>query len=112
MVEMYGSVQRGCLDSMIGVRNGVVALIKQVVPQVVNVHCIIHTKALVAKNLVNQEKNNQLVDVVSDVISIASTELKNTKSNRAFHELVKEMGDCGRLVYHSNVWWLSRGKVM
>ena len=98
--------------AMIGVRNEVVALIKQVAPEVMNIHCIIHREALVAKKLVNQEKNCQLVDVISDVIGIATTILKHAKSNRAFHELVKEMGDNVRLVYHAEVRWLSRGRVM
>ena len=100
--------------AMIGVRNGVVALIKQVAPEVVNIHCIIRREALVAKKLVNQERNCQLADVISDVISIATTIplLKNAKSNRAFHELVKEMGDDERLVYHTEVRWLPRERVM
>ena len=98
--------------AMIGVHNGVVALIKQVAPEVVNIHCIIHREALIAKKLVNQERNCQLAHVISDVISIATTTLKNAKSNRAFHELVKEMGDDVRLVYHAEVRWLSRGRVM
>ena len=94
--------------AMIGVCNGVAALIKQVALEVVNIHCIIHRKALVAKKLVNQERNCKL----ADVISIVTTILKNTKSNGAFHTLIKEMGDDGHLVYHSEVRWLSCGRVM
>ena len=86
----------------------VVALIKQVAPEVVNVPCIIHRKALLAKKVVNQENNCQL----ADVISIATAALKNAKSNCAFQEIVKGMEDEGRLVYHSEVRWLSRGRVM
>ena len=40
---------------LVRVRNRVVALIKQVAPEVVNIHCIIHHKTLVAKKLVNEE---------------------------------------------------------
>ena len=97
---------------MIGVRSGVVALIKQVAPEVVNIHCILHREALVAKKLANEEKNCQLADVISDVTKIVTTILKKPKSNRAFHELVREMGDDVRLVHHSEVNWLSRGKVI
>ena len=86
----------------------VVALIKQVAPEVVNVSCVIHREALVAKKLVNQENNCQL----ADVISIATAALKNAKSKRVFQEIVKGMEDEGRFVYHSEVRWLSRGKVM
>ena len=86
----------------------VVALIKQVAPEVVNVPCMIHREALLAKKLVNQENNCQL----ADVISVATAALKNAKSNRAFQEIVKEIEDERRLVYHSEVRWLSRGRVM
>ena len=41
-----------------------------------------------------------------------TTILKKTKSNRAFHEFVRKMGDDVRLVYHSEVRWLSRGRVI
>ena len=47
-----------------------------------------------------------------DVVKIATAILKNSKSNRAFHKLVREMGDEGCLVYLSEVRWLSRGRVM
>ena len=38
--------------------------------------------------------------------------LQNSKSNRAFYELVRAMGDNERLVYHSKFRWLFREKVM
>ena len=98
--------------AMVGVRNGVVTLIKQVAPEVVSIHCILHREALVAKKLANEEKNCQLADVICDVTKIVTTILKKPKSNRAFHELVREMGDDVHLVYHSEVRWLSRGRVI
>ena len=106
------SVSTDGARAMVGVRSGVVALIKQVAPEVVSIHCILHRKALVAKKLVNEEKNCQLADVICDVTKIVTTILKKSKSNRAFHELVREMGDDVRLVYHSEVRWLSRGRVI
>ena len=36
-------------QAMVGVRNGIVALIKQVAPEVVSIYCILHREALVAK---------------------------------------------------------------
>ena len=41
--------------AMVGVRSRVVALIKQVAPEVVSIHCILHREALVAKKLANEE---------------------------------------------------------
>ena len=51
------SVSTDGSQAMVGVCSGVVALIKQVVPEVVNIHCILHREALVAKKLANEEKN-------------------------------------------------------
>ena len=97
---------------MVGVRSGVNALIKQVAQEVVSVHCILYREALVAKTLAYEEKNCQLADVICDVTKIVTIILKKPKSNRAFHELVREMGDDVRLVYHSEVRWLSHGRVI
>ena len=84
---------------MVGVPSEVVAFIKQVTPEVMSIHCILHREALIAKKLANEEKNCQLADVICDVTKI----LKKSKLNRTFHELVREMGDDVRLVYHSEV---------
>ena len=46
------------------------------------------------------------------MIRIATAALKNAKSNRAFQEIVKGMEDKGSLVYHSEVRWLSRGRIV
>ena len=67
---------------------------------------------MVAKKLANEEKNVQLTDVICVVTKIVTTILKKPKSNWAFHELVREMGDDVRLVYHSEVRWLSRRRVI
>ena len=106
------SVSTDGARAMVGVRSGVVALIKQVAPEVVSIHCILYHEALVVKKLANEEKNCQLADVICDVTKIVTTILKKPKSNRAFHELVREMGDDVRHVYHSEVRWLSHGRVI
>ena len=57
-------------------------------------------------------KNCQLTDVIYDITKIVTTILKKSKSNRAFQELVREMGNDVRLVYHSEVRCLSHGRVI
>ena len=47
---------------VVGVCNRFGGLIKQVIPEVVSIHCIIHCEALLTKKLVNQEKNCQLAN--------------------------------------------------
>ena len=59
--------------AMVGVCSGVVALIKQVAPEVVSIYCILHREALVAKELANEEKNCQLADVICGVTKIVTT---------------------------------------
>ena len=68
-----------------------------------SIHCILNREALVAKKLPNEKKNCQLADAICDVTKIETTILKKSKSNRTFRELVREMGDDVRLVYHSEV---------
>ena len=112
---MWSKCKSGFTDgarAMVGVRSVAVALIKQVASEVVSIHCILNREALVAKKLANEEKNCQLAAVICDVIKIVTTILKKLKSNRVFHELVREMGDDVRLVYHSEIRWLSRGRVI
>ena len=57
MLSKFNSVSTDGARAMVGVRSGVVALIKQVTPEVVSIHCILHREALVAKKLANEEKN-------------------------------------------------------
>jgi len=45
--------------AIVYIRNDVVALIKQVAPEVVSIHCVINREALVAKKLGNEEENYQ-----------------------------------------------------
>ena len=68
-----------------------------------SIHYILNCEGLVAKKLADAEKNCQLADAICDVTKIVTTILKKPKSNRAFHELVREMGDDVRLIYHSEV---------
>ena len=112
MWSKRNSVSTDGAPAMVGVRSGIVALIKQVAPKVVSIHCILHREALVAKKLANEEKNCQLADLICDVTKIVTIILKKPKSNRAFHKLVREMGDDVRLVYHFEVRWLSLGRVI
>ena len=59
-------------QGMVAVYIGVVALIKQVTPEVVSIHCIMHSEALVEQKLANEEKNCQLAEIC-DVIKIVTT---------------------------------------
>ena len=69
---------------------------------------VINGEALEDKQLGNVEENYQPADVIRIVNGI----LNSPKKNREFNDLVMEMGGDGHLLYHSEVWWISRERVM
>jgi len=73
---------------------------------------VINREALEDKKLGNVEENYQPADVISDVIKIVNAILNSPKKNREFNDLVIEMGDDGHFLYYSEVWWISRERVM
>jgi len=64
---------------MVRIRNGEFALIKKVAPEIVSIQCVINREALKDKKLGNEEKNDQLADVISDIIKIVNAILNSPK---------------------------------
>jgi len=93
--------------AMVGIQNGIVALIKQVAQEVVNIHCVINRRALEDKKLGNEE-NYQL----ADVIKIVNATLNSPKKSHEFDELVIEIGGDRHFLYHSEVCWIFHERVM
>ena len=99
---------------MQGCKNGVVQKIKKVSPYCVSDHCMIHRKAFVVKKL-NHDKNqrSELDIVFSDIIKVVNFNLSHSKKHRMFSELCKNIeANQLRLLYHAEVRWLSRRKVL
>jgi hypothetical protein len=100
-----------CTDgapSMTGSVKGFVSLVKQKNPNLMTTHCFIHREALVAKTL-KEELKLVLDQVVKMVNFIKSRPLKS----RLFKQLCIAMESkhlC--LILHTEVRWLSRGKVL
>ena len=100
--------------AMQGCKIGVVQKIKKVSPDCVSDHCMIHREALVVKKL-KQDKNqrSELDIVLSDVIKVVNFVCSHSKKHRMFSELCKNMeANQLRLLYHAEVRWLSKGKVL
>ena len=99
---------------MQGSTNGVIRKIKNVSPECVSNHCMTHRETLVLKKLKHGiNRHCDLAAVVDDAIKIVNFVRIHSKKHRMFSELCKDMdADAMRLLYHAEVRWLSRGKVL
>ncbi|XP_035291749.1 zinc finger BED domain-containing protein 5-like [Anguilla anguilla] len=99
-----------CMDgaAMTGRKSGVIARIKAVNPKVMAMHCMQHQQALASKGM-EPDIHFVLNTVVTTVHFVKSRALQS----HLFGQLCREMGaGHDALLYHSEVRWLSRGKVL
>ena len=94
--------------AMVGRHRGFIAYLKNAVPDVLAVHCVVHREHLVAKHL-SHRLHNSLHIVITTVNKIKSSALKD----RIFRQLCQtnEM-EFERLLLHTEVRWLSKGKCL
>ena len=95
---------------MRGKEKGLVGLMKKrdEIPNFISFHCIIHRETLVSK-LRNSEFQNAMQRVVHVVNYIVSRALHH----RQFRQLIQDYDiEYSDLVLHSEVRWLSRGRVL
>ncbi|KAG6935323.1 zinc finger BED-type containing 5 [Chelydra serpentina] len=94
--------------AMIGSKKGVVARIQAVMPEAKSTHCCIHREALATQNM--QADLKQVLDEAVKIINFVKGRPLNA---RLFSQLYDEMGsDYTQLLFHTEVRWLSRGKVL
>lgn len=91
--------------AMIGRQRGFIAHLRTVLPDVFAIHCVIHRQHLVAKAL-SERLNTSLTTVIKAVNVI------NARPHyRIFRQLYHQNEeDFERLLFHTEVRWLSKGK--
>ncbi|XP_069482603.1 general transcription factor II-I repeat domain-containing protein 2-like [Ambystoma mexicanum] len=105
------SVTTDGAPSMVGSKKGVIARINQEMDKhnyshPIAIHCLIHQQALCSKSL---KFDSVMTIVVSCVNFIRAHALKH----RQFQEFLSELNaDYGDVLYHTEVRWLSRGRVL
>src|SRR6218665_372531 len=100
-----------CTDgapAMLGCRSGFQTLVKQKSPNIIGTHCTIHRQALMVKTMPDEFKN-----VLNGVITAVNFIKSNALNSCLFAKLCKESdSEFETLLLHSNVRWLSKGKVL
>jgi hypothetical protein len=103
----YGVCTDGAA-AMTGKNAGVWARIRAVAPEAKFTHCLLHRESLASKSMSPEVKT-----VFDQVIRIVNFVKTRPLSSRIFRQLCAEMGEeHENLLLHSEVRWLSRGKVL
>ncbi|KRX18111.1 SCAN domain-containing protein 3 [Trichinella nelsoni] len=91
--------------AMVGCHRGFIAYLKDSVPNVLAVHCVIHRQHLVAKHL-TERLHCSLGYVIAAINKIRSIPL----NDRIFSQLCEQNDEeFNRLLMHTEVRWLSKG---
>ena len=93
---------------MTGIQSSLIARIRAMNPDMIFNHCMIHRQALAAKNM-----QPDLHDVHKDVIKVVNFVKSSALNSRMFSKLCENMEPIHRrLLFHSEVRWLSHCKVL
>lgn len=100
-----------CTDgakAMTGRLTGLAVKIKEVAPECKSTHCVIHREALAAKGM-----PENLNSVLSDAVKVINFIKARALNTRLFSLMCEEMGGKFKtLLLHTEVRWLSRGKIL
>ena len=114
-ISIFGMLWKNCISvctdgcpSMFGKKKGFVTLVRQENDNIKSVHCMIHRESLASKSLLPA-----LLTVMKQVINVVNFIKSRPLRSRIFAQLCEAM-DSGykTLLYHTEVRWLSKGKVL
>ena len=107
-LDMVGSLCTDGAPAMLGNKSGFASRVKEEVPHITVTHCMLHRHALVAKSLPEKLKK-----VLSIAVSVVNYIRGNALNHRLFKAFCNEVGaKHSILLYHTEVRWLSRGRVL
>ncbi|XP_025415283.1 protein FAM200A-like [Sipha flava] len=91
-----------------GSKKGFRAKVNEISPSILFTHCMIHREALASKKL-----EPFVNEVLQDAIRVINFIKSKSLNSRLFMILCNEMGsDHTKLLLHTEVMWLSRGKIL
>lgn len=94
--------------AMTGAKSGFIARLKEQMPNACWMHCFLHRQALAAKTL--PQEYSQVLNIIINIVNSIKGKALQT---RLFRIICEDMGALHRnLLYHTEVRWLSKGKVL
>lgn len=94
--------------AMTGAKSGFIARLKEQMPNASWMHCFLHRQALASKTL--PQEYSQVLNIIINIVNSIKGKALQT---RLFRVICEDMGaqHCN-LLYHTEVRWLSKGKVL
>ena len=106
---MLGSICTDGAPAMLGNRSGFAAMLKKEISELKVTHCLLHRQALTFKT-----QPPYLKDALNSCVKLVNYIRSRAVNQRLFLSLCQDLNqnDNHVLLYHTEVRWLSRGRVL